>query len=141
MNLAGQAATGPSYGLSLVASDTRAMLVHAHDGRVDHLNGNIMGSGQRVHEPAPDTCPSPAHKTVVAGGVWTKVAPRCCAMAGPLPASNRWPGRRTAGPSQLADIFGSSLCIGISGLVASAPRMSIRYPTATDLATVKQHPL
>ena len=38
-----------------------AVLVHADDGRVDHLNGGIMGSGERVHDPAPDTGPSPTN--------------------------------------------------------------------------------
>ncbi len=50
------------------------MLVHPHDRSVDHLDGGIMGSGERIHDPAPDPGAAPAHKAVVAGGVGTKGA-------------------------------------------------------------------
>ena len=49
----------------LLFPEMHAVLVHADDGRVDHLNGGIMGSGERVHDPAPDTGPSPTNEPVV----------------------------------------------------------------------------
>ena len=55
--------------------------MHADNRRVDHLHRRIMGSGQRVHDAAPDASPSPANEAVVAGGVRTEVigqvAPWC----------------------------------------------------------------
>ena len=35
-----------SHGLPLVPGDTCAVFMHAHDRRVDHLDGGIMGSGE-----------------------------------------------------------------------------------------------
>ena len=49
----------------LLFPEMHAVLVHADDGRVDHLNRGIMGSGERVHDPAPDTGPSPTNEPVV----------------------------------------------------------------------------
>src|SRR4051812_26470544 len=55
--------------------------MHADDRRIDHLHGCVMRGGQRVHYPTPDARPSPAHETIVAGGVRAEVvrqiAPRC----------------------------------------------------------------
>ena len=45
------------------------MLMHADNRRINHLHRRIMGGGQRVHDPAPDTSPSPSNEAVVAGGV------------------------------------------------------------------------
>jgi hypothetical protein len=50
------------------------MLMHADNRRINHLHRRIMGGGQRVHDPAPDTSPSPANEAVVAGGVRTRHA-------------------------------------------------------------------
>jgi hypothetical protein len=43
------------------------VLVHTHDGRVDHLEGRIMSSRERVHDAAPDPGASPTHKAVAPG--------------------------------------------------------------------------
>jgi len=48
------------------------MLMHAHNGSVDHLDSGIMGSGECVYDAAPDTSPPPADESVVAGGVWAE---------------------------------------------------------------------
>jgi hypothetical protein len=72
MNLAGESASRSPHGLPLVSGNAGAVLMHTHDGRVDHLDGGIMASGERVHDPAPDPGASPAHKAVVARGVGTE---------------------------------------------------------------------
>jgi hypothetical protein len=60
------------YGLPLVSGETCTVLVHAHDRRVDHLDGGIMGGSERVNDPAPDPGTTPAHKAVVVSGVGTE---------------------------------------------------------------------
>gem|GEM_PF-2371925 len=58
----------------------RGLLVGANGGAVDHLDGAVVGGGDGVHQPVPDTCLSPAHEAVVAGSAWAipfgQVAPR-----------------------------------------------------------------
>src|SRR5438552_2058699 len=49
------------------------MLMHADDGRINHLHGCIMACGQRIHELVPHASPAPANKAIVAGGVWAEV--------------------------------------------------------------------
>jgi hypothetical protein len=49
------------------------VLMHTDDRRIDHLYRWIVGSSQHVHDPAPDTSPSPANEAVVASGVRTEV--------------------------------------------------------------------
>ena len=55
--------------------------MHTDNRRVDHLHGRVMGSSQRVHDPAPDARPPPANEAIVAGGIGTEavrqIAPRC----------------------------------------------------------------
>ena len=55
--------------------------MHTDNRCVDHLHRCIMGSGQCVHDPAPDASPPPAKEAVVVSGVRTEVigqvAPRC----------------------------------------------------------------
>jgi hypothetical protein len=57
------------------------MLMNANNGRIDHLHGGIMGTGQCAHELGPHARPSPANESIVAGRVRTEafrqVAPRC----------------------------------------------------------------
>src|SRR5665213_3458746 len=57
------------------------MLMHAHDGGVDHLDSGIMCRGKRVYDASPDTSPPPADEPVIASRVWAKslrqVAPGC----------------------------------------------------------------
>src|SRR5262245_45291572 len=73
MDLAGQAAAGPSHRLALVPCDAGSMLMHADNGGVDHLDSGIMGSGKCVYDTAPDTSPPPADETVIAGRVRAKM--------------------------------------------------------------------
>jgi hypothetical protein len=44
MNLAGQRASRPSHGLSSIPSDAGTVLMHADNGRVDHLQGDVMSA-------------------------------------------------------------------------------------------------
>ena len=48
MNLAGQSASRPAQGLSLVPGDTGGVLMHADYRRIDHSHGCVMRGGQRV---------------------------------------------------------------------------------------------
>jgi hypothetical protein len=81
MYLAGQAASRPAHGLSLVASNASGVLMNAHNGRVDHLDGCIMSSSHCVHDPAPNASPTPPNEAIVASGVGAElmrqIAPRC----------------------------------------------------------------
>src|SRR5262249_60635411 len=72
VNLAGPATSRPSHRLRQVPRDTRPMLMHANNRRVDHLHGGIMGAGQRGHDLGPHARPSPANKPIVAGRVRTE---------------------------------------------------------------------
>src|SRR3954451_14807300 len=47
--------------------------MHAHNGCVDNLHRRVMGPRDRTHDRGPDTRPSPANETMVAGGVRTEV--------------------------------------------------------------------
>src|SRR5215471_11443030 len=47
--------------------------MHAHNRRVDHLHGGVVGPGERAHNLGPDARASPANETVVAGRVPTEV--------------------------------------------------------------------
>ena len=44
------------------------MLIHADNRGVDHLDGGIMGSGDRVHDIASTRRPPPANEATVASG-------------------------------------------------------------------------
>ena len=48
---------GATHILLFVAGDAGPVLVHAHNGRVDHLHRRIMRGGENFHDPVPDTCP------------------------------------------------------------------------------------
>src|SRR4029077_6524604 len=72
MNPAGQPAPWTAHGLPLVSGETCTVLVHAHDRRVDHLDGGIMGGSERVNDPAPEPGTTPAYKAVVASGAGTE---------------------------------------------------------------------
>jgi hypothetical protein len=67
--------------LYFVSSNAGGVLMHAHDGRVDHLDGRIVSGGKCVHNPSPYSGPSPPDETVVAGGAWAiairQIAPWC----------------------------------------------------------------
>ena len=64
--------------------------MHAHDGRVYHLDGRIMSGGKCVHDPPPHSGPSPPDETVVAGGAWAiairQIAPWCAGSQHPADA-------------------------------------------------------
>jgi len=38
------------------------MLVHAHDGGIDHLHRRIVTSGQRIHDPVANASPPPPNE-------------------------------------------------------------------------------
>ena len=73
MNLAGQSTSRPPHRLSSVPCDARPMLMHANNGRVDHLHGGIMSAGECAHDLGPHARPSPANEAIVAGRVRTEV--------------------------------------------------------------------
>ncbi len=81
MYLAGETASRPAHGLSLVASDASGMLMNAHNRGVDHLNGSIMSRSKCVHDSAPHASPTPANEAIVASGIGAEllrqIAPRC----------------------------------------------------------------
>src|SRR5262249_5287231 len=81
MDLAGQPATRSTNKLAAVVSDADTMLVHADDGRIDHLHRRIVSHRQRSRNPVPDTRPPPANEAIVASrrgtaAVW-QIAPWC----------------------------------------------------------------
>jgi hypothetical protein len=55
MNLAGKPAARPAHGLTPVAGHASGVLMHVYNGRVDHLDGGVMGTCQCIHDPQPDT--------------------------------------------------------------------------------------
>jgi hypothetical protein len=57
--------------LVIVVRDTRSVLVHAHDGGIDHLHRRIMTGGQRIHDSVPDASPPPPHEAIVTSGAGT----------------------------------------------------------------------
>ncbi len=70
--------------------------MHAHNRRVDHLHGGVMGASKRVHDLAPDARSPPANEAIVGGGVWTKTVrrvPPSGAAAWPLTARAQEAGR------------------------------------------------
>lgn len=66
---AGQSASRAADLLFMIVPDARSMLVHAYNGRVDHLDGRIVSRRQAIHDPIPDACLSPANETIVASGM------------------------------------------------------------------------
>jgi hypothetical protein len=60
-------------------------LMNAHNGRVDHLDGCIMGISQCVHDSDPHASPMPANEAIIASGTGAKwlrqIAPRCCLLS------------------------------------------------------------
>jgi hypothetical protein len=71
VNLAGQAASRATRSLVIVVRDTGSVLVHAHDGGIDHPHRRIMTGGQRFHDPVPDASPPPANEAIVTSGAGT----------------------------------------------------------------------
>jgi len=87
MDFARQPAARPSHRLALVSCNAGSMLMHAHNGGVDHLDSGIVGYGKCVYDAAPDARPAPADKTVIAGRVRAKmirqIALRCAGSQDP----------------------------------------------------------
>ena len=83
VNLAGQATPRATHILMIVARDTGTVLVHAHDGSIDHLHRRIMTSGQRVHDLVPDASLPPPNEAIVTGGARTIRSLAGLAMAHP----------------------------------------------------------
>ena len=71
VNLAGQATPRATHILMIVARDTGTVLVHAHDGGIDHLHRRVMTGGKRIHDLVPDASPPPPNKAIVTGGAGT----------------------------------------------------------------------
>jgi hypothetical protein len=67
--------------LVIVVRDTGSVLMHAHDGGIDHLHRRIMTDGQRIHDLVPDANLPPTNEAIVAGGAGTiglrQIAPGC----------------------------------------------------------------
>jgi hypothetical protein len=53
VNLARQTPSRATHILVIVVRDTGSVLVHAHDGGIDHLHRRVMTGGQRIHDPVP----------------------------------------------------------------------------------------
>jgi hypothetical protein len=81
MDLAGQPATRATHMLAAVVGYAGTMLVHADDGRIDHLHRRIVSHRQRLHDLVPDASPTPANKAVITSrrgtiAVW-QITPWC----------------------------------------------------------------
>jgi hypothetical protein len=44
------------------------MLVHAHNGGIDHLHRRVMTGGQRIHDLVPYASPPPTNEAIVTSG-------------------------------------------------------------------------
>ena len=67
--LLARASSRATHVLVIVVRDTGSMLMHAHDGGIDHLHGRIVSRRQAIHDPIPDACLSPANEAIVASGM------------------------------------------------------------------------
>ena len=60
--------------------DDGSVLVHAHDGGIDHPYRRIMTGSQCIHDPIPHASLSPTNEAIIASGVGTigfrQIAPR-----------------------------------------------------------------
>src|SRR5262249_14263537 len=67
--------------------DASGVLMNAHNGRVDHLDGNIVSSSQSVHDPGPDASPAPTDEAIVTSSIGTEslrqITPRCAGSQDP----------------------------------------------------------
>ena len=55
----------------IVVRDTGSVLVHAHDGGIDHLHRCVVTGSQRIHDLVPDASPPPSNEAIVTGGAGT----------------------------------------------------------------------
>jgi len=59
--------------LLIVVCDAGSVLVHAHDGGIDHLHRRVMTGRQRIHDPIPNASPLPPNEAIVTSGAGTVV--------------------------------------------------------------------
>src|SRR5262249_61662012 len=59
-----------------LASDAGSVLMHSHDGCIDHLHRNIMDCSQCIHDLVPDASPSPANEAIVTSRIGPNVSGR-----------------------------------------------------------------
>jgi hypothetical protein len=71
VNLACQAASRPAHILLIVISDAGSVLVHAHNGSIDHPHRRVMTGGQRIHDPVPNAGLPPPNEAIIASGART----------------------------------------------------------------------
>jgi hypothetical protein len=57
--------------LVIVVRDTGSVLMHAHDGGIDHLHRRVVTGSQRIHDLLPDASPPPPNEAIVTGGAGT----------------------------------------------------------------------
>jgi hypothetical protein len=68
VNLAGQTPSRATHILLIVVRDAGSVLVHAHDGGIDHLHGRVVTGGQCIHDPVPDASLPPTDKAIIPSG-------------------------------------------------------------------------
>ncbi len=71
VNLAGKPASRPAHIFFSVPRDTGSVLVHTHDGGIDHLHRRVMAGGQRIHDAVPDASLPPTNEAIIASGAGT----------------------------------------------------------------------
>src|SRR5207245_11802397 len=71
VNLARQASSRATHVLVIVVRDTGSVLMHAHDGGIDHLHRPVVTVSQRIHDLVPDGSPPPPNEAIVTGGAGT----------------------------------------------------------------------
>jgi hypothetical protein len=54
--------------LVIVVRDAGSVLVHAHDGGVDHLHRRVVTGGQRIHDRVPHSNRPPTNEAIIASG-------------------------------------------------------------------------
>jgi hypothetical protein len=86
VNLARQAPLRATHILVIVVRDTGSVLVHAHDGGIDHPHRRIMIGGPRIRDLVPDASRPPAHEAII-------VSQRARNMCHPIRHRNRFSGQ------------------------------------------------
>ena len=71
LNLAGKAASRPARVFFSVPRDTGSVLVHTHDGGINHLHRRVTAGGQRIHDAVPDASLPPTNEAIIASGAGT----------------------------------------------------------------------
>jgi hypothetical protein len=71
VNLTRQAPSRATHILVIVVRDAGSVLVHPHDGSIDHLHCRVMTGGQRIHDPVPYASLAPTNEAIVASGAGT----------------------------------------------------------------------